>query len=143
MISMVYSSHELVLLIRSTVYLGLNHQNIAKILKDVTTKTGALVDPIFKKKKILKQSPYQENCKVKIVDLKQTARKHKQTNKKYKIGCQVFLQQRWAHLGSAENCNFRVCNHDRPHANPCTAKEGEQIFLQRKKLGGLQQTQSP
>ena len=133
MISMVSSSHELVPFTRSAVYLGLNHQNVTKISR-MCCDCEAMSPYRSLLLKSLKQSSYQENCKVTTVDLKQTARKQKP--KQNKTDCQIFLQQRWVYLGSADNCNLGACNHGEPHASPCTAREGEHFYRGRKKLGG-------
>ena len=38
---------------------------------------------------------------------------------------------------------LRVCNHEKPLANPCTARKGEPFYRRGRKLGGLYYTKSP
>lgn len=38
---------------------------------------------------------------------------------------------------------LRVCNHEKPHANPCTSRKAEPFYRRGRKLGGLYYTKSP
>lgn len=45
-------------------------------------------------------------------------------------------------MGSAENCNPRVCNHGKSHADPSRAREGGRSYTGEEEVGRRQQTES-